>query len=274
MLIHSATFAEAWFELLTAIYYNGVPVSPRGFETLELIGVQVRVDDMTKNILVHPSRALSYKFLVSEWLWIAAGRDDVATISNYNKNIAQFSDNGIVFAGAYGPRIASQMSWAIEQLQKPGSRQAVIQIWTPKPAPSKDIPCTLTWQLLARDGTLHAIVNMRSSDVWLGLPYDFFNFSQMTNSLAGELALAPGSLVFNLGSSHLYERDRTLAVQTLTRSDALSVIRSPLLPGRMPANEILNHDDSLIMPWSAYRNILLAKNNSAALEQLEALGNE
>jgi thymidylate synthase len=274
MFIHSDNFAEAWFELLATIHYNGAPVSPRGFETLELLGMQVRVDDMTKNILVHPSRALSYKFLVSEWLWIAAGRDDVASISRYNKNIAQFSDNGIVFAGAYGPRIASQMPWVIEQLNKPDSRQAVIQIWTPSPSPSKDIPCTLTWQLLARDGVLHAIVTMRSSDVWLGLPYDFFNFSQMTNSLAGELTLAPGSLIFNLGSSHLYERDHALAVQTLTRSDTLSVIRSPLLPGRTPASEILNHDDALIMPWSAYRNVLLARNNSAALEQLEALGNE
>ena len=272
--IHHNYFASAWFGLLACLYDHGKPVSPRGFETHELLGVQIRVDDMTKNILVHPARNLSYRFLVAEWLWIASGRNDVESITKYNKHIAQFSDDGVTFAGAYGPRIAQQMSWVLEQLRKPGSRQAVVQIWTPTPAASKDVPCTLSWQLLARNGALHAIVTMRSSDVHLGLPYDFFNFSMLTMGLAGELGLTPGSLIFNLGSSHLYLRDRERARTVLLWPDQLRCVASPRLPTLPPANEILNYDPSLAAPYDAYRNVLLASTNADALLQLEELCRE
>jgi thymidylate synthase len=269
--VHHNDFASAWFDLLACLHDHGKPVSPRGYETHELLGVHVLVDDMTQNILVHPARNLSYRFLVAEWLWIASGRNDVESITKYNKHIAQFSDDGVTFAGAYGPRIAAQVPWVLEQLTKPGSRQCVVQIWTPSPAASKDIPCTLSWQLLARDRVLHAIVTMRSSDVHLGLPYDFFNFSMLTMGLAGALGLAPGSLIFNLGSSHLYNRDRDKAAAVLLQPELLWCVASPRLPTQPPANEILNYDTSLAAPWLEYRNVLLASTNADSLRILENL---
>ena len=270
--MHHNDFASAWFDLLRKLYAAGEPVSPRGFETHELLGVQLRVSDMTQNILVHPARALSYRFMVAEWLWIAAGRRDVETIAKYNKHIAQFSDDGMTFAGAYGPRLRPQIKYLIEQLHKPHSRQAVASIWTPSPAASKDIPCTLSWQLLARDGKLHAIVTMRSSDIWLGLPYDFYNFSQLTNGMAGELDLVPGSLTFNLGSSHLYDRDREKALAVLLQPGLLECVSSPRLPSRPPADEILDYDELLIEPWSIYCDALQSKTSLDALTCLKVLG--
>jgi thymidylate synthase len=269
--VHAPDFAAAWFDLLQRLYNHGKPVSPRGYETHELIGVQVRVDDMTKNILVHPARNLSYRFMVAEWLWVSAGRSDVDTVARYNSKMRDFSDDGMTFAGAYGPRIVPQIPWALEQLAKPGSRQAVIQVWMPTPMPSRDVPCTLSWQLLARDGALHAVVTMRSSDVWLGLAYDFFNFSMLTMGVAGELGLTPDSMVYSLGSSHLYDRDREKALAVLRDPASLRCVNSPRLPGLAPAAEILNLDSSLIAPWAAYRNALLASTNADALLQLEAL---
>jgi thymidylate synthase len=225
---------------------------------------------MLNNILVHPARALSYKFAIAEWLWMAAGREDVVSIAKYNKNIAQFSDDGVTFAGAYGPRIAPQIPWALEQLAKPGSRQAVIQVWSAAPAASKDIPCTLSWQLLARDGALHAVVTMRSSDIWLGAPYDFFNFSMLTSAAAGELGLATGELIFNLGSSHLYDRDREKAAEVLAAPELLQCVSSPSLPGW--PSDILDIDIGLTLPWSSYRAVLDAPTNAEALLRLRTMG--
>ena len=267
-------FPTAWFQLLGQLFHEGRPVSPRGFETHELLGVRLCVEDLTKNILVHPARGLSYRFMLAEWLWIAAGREDVATTARYNKHVAQFSDDGLTFAGAYGKRRAPQLDYLLEQLHKPGSRQAVASIWTPQPAPSKDVPCTLSFQLLARDGKLHTIVTMRSSDIWLGLPYDFFAFSQWTNGFAGELDLKPGSLTYNLGSSHLYDRDREKAEKVLSQPELLSCVSSPRLPGRPPAGDILDLRDNLLRPWSVYRDALEAKTNADALTCLEVLSGE
>jgi thymidylate synthase len=267
-----SNFATEWFNLLKRLYDTGKPVSPRGFETHELLGVQLHVEDLTQNILVHPARSPNYRFMIAEWLWISAGREDVATMTHYNKQMAAFSDDGVTFAGAYGKRIAPQMPWIMEQLQKPGSRQCVVQIWTPAPAPSKDVPCTLSWQLLARDGALHAIVTMRSSDIWLGMTYDFFSFSQLTNGLAGELGLRPGSLTFNLSSSHLYDRDRGKAEAVLNDICSLECISSSRLPSLPPAEAILAYDELLTVPWSIYRDALQSKTSLDALTCLKVLG--
>jgi thymidylate synthase len=267
-------FATEWFNLLKRLYDTGEPVSPRGYETHELLGMQLKVDDLTQNILVHPVRSLNYRFMIAEWLWIAAGREDAATMTRYNKQMAAFSDDGAAFAGAYGKRIAPQMLWIMEQLQKPGSRQCVAQIWTPAPAPSRDIPCTLSWQLLARDGRLHGVVTMRSSDIWLGMPYDFASFSQLTNGVAGELGLAPGSLTFNLGSSHLYDRDREKAAGVLCQPGLLECVSSPRLPNRPPADDILNYDELLTEPWLIYRDALQSKTSLDALTCLRVLGHD
>ena len=160
----------------------------------------------------------------------------------------------------------------MKQLEKPGCRQAVIQIWHPTPAPSKDIPCTLSWQLLARDGRLNTIITMRSSDVWLGLVYDFFNLSQLVSGIAGELGLMTGELIFNLGSSHLYDRDRAKAGAVLLQPELLDAVMSPLLPGRPPADDILDNDEILLIePWATYRDVLRSKTQAEALMKLRTL---
>jgi thymidylate synthase len=67
-----------------------------------------------------------------------------------------------------------------------------------------------------RDDKLHLSVFMRSSDVWLGLPYDIFAFSMVAYLMVVELRsaypkLAPGCLWITAASSHLYARDYYLA---------------------------------------------------------------
>jgi len=143
--------------------------------------------------------------MIAEWLWIMAGLSNVAMLDKYNTKMYQFSDDGNTLAGAYGPRLMPQMSYVLSKLKQQDSRQAVATIWTPSPRDSKDIPCTISLQWFVRDKHVHCTINMRSSDVWLGLPYDFFNFSQVTNWVAANMNLPMGSVTMNLASSHLYE---------------------------------------------------------------------
>lgn len=183
--------------------------------------------------------------MVAEWLWIQAGRQDVESIAKYNSKIANYSDDGVTFTGAYGPRLAQQWNWVIENLKHdPDSRQAVMTIFSPSPGTSKDIPCTLSLQVFQRFGMLHGIVTMRSQDLWLGLPHDFFNFSQMVNGLAGELGYTPGSLTFNVGSSHIYQHNCDGVNKVLLRPSHGYHVRSPRQPGLLPAEMILNRAGS------------------------------
>jgi thymidylate synthase len=188
-------------------------------EILEVIGNQVRVD-MRHPVVLSRTRRLNYKFMAAEAWWILSGKRDTQSIGKFCKNILQFSDDGETFFGAYGPKIRNQLGSVIRCLEMDrDSRQAVINIWRENPPVSKDIPCTLSAQFLIRDNKLHCIDTMRSNDVWLGFPYDVFNFSMLSWKVLDELrfrnpsyqSLELGSLYLNAGSHHLYERNRVMA---------------------------------------------------------------
>ena len=128
--------------------------------------------------------------------------------------IPEFSDDNVRFYGSYGPKIVDQISYVIDTLAKDDySRQAVINIWREKPGPSKDIPCTCSLQFILRDDKLNCIATMRSSDAWLGWPYDAFNFTCISIYTLLQLmhqhrkTYKLGNLSINAGSQHLYERN-------------------------------------------------------------------
>ena len=251
-------------------------VTARGMGTREMAGVSLTLADARNNVLVSRYRDLNYRFLVAEWVWIASGRQDVESIAAYNSRIAEFSDNGETFFGAYGPRITDYWQDRLELCRRdPGTRQAVIMTYRyPPPGGTKDVPCTISLQLLPREGKMHMVVNMRSSDVWLGLPYDVFNFTMLQNAAAGELGLEVGWLRLNLGSSHLYDRDESKAL--LARAGTAGFLRAPALPGNPPPHleaALLRKTRPEGEPpyvWNRYENALRAKDKAAALEYLRA----
>lgn len=226
MFKKSMTATEAWFNLLDMVMALGKNVSPRGEETKELIANQ-SIIDMNFPVVLAPGRNISYNFMFAEAWWILSGRKDVASIKPYAPSIEKFSDNGIDFAGAYGPAFVDQIPYVINVLcDDPYSRQAILTIWNRNPAKSKDIPCTISLQFIIRDGTLDCVATMRSSDVWIGFIYDVFNFSCMAHIVAAELngtgkKVALGNLFLTAGSQHLYERTFKKAVNVLNNQSSL-----------------------------------------------------
>lgn len=204
---------SAWVDLLTDVLRAGAPIAPRGLKTLELLAYR-KIFDMRFPVITNDKRHLGYRFLPAEAAWILSGDDRVATIAPYSKEIGRFSDDGITLAGAYGPRVVAQLPHVVAALARDlTTRQAVIDIWQGAPRTSKDVPCTLSVQFLWRAGFMHTIVSMRSSDSWLGFPYDIFSFTMLTGMLMLALreatgkACALGTLTMNCGSQHLYEKN-------------------------------------------------------------------
>jgi len=255
-------------------------VKPRGLMTHEMLDWSLYLGDILDgNLLDLPARKLNYKFAVAEWLWIMFGHSDVATINQYNPQMKRFSDDGIFLTGAYGPHVAGGIRRVLRKLKAdPVSRQAIIEI--PRvTVETKDDPCTLSIQFLLRDDGLHCVVTMRSSDIWLGVPYDVFTFSMIQNCLAGELGVARGFFSLRAGSSHLYESDFTAAsnlLQVGTEPGCCYTLKSPDLPGLPPAwlNEVLTKRSTDQMPttgddiWMPYARALCASSQAVARESL------
>ena len=109
-------FSRTWLNAINDILSNGDPVAPRGKMTREM-PQRTMVVDMRRPVLRVPDRSLSYKFMAAEAFWILSGDDRVETIAPYNSRIADFSDDGERFFGAYGPKIVAQLPYIIEKLQ-------------------------------------------------------------------------------------------------------------------------------------------------------------
>jgi thymidylate synthase len=213
---------SAYITLLSQLMSPAVlETAPRELKTRELLSVQSIVNMADPRVLFK-TRKLSHKFMYAEAAWILSGDNRVSTIAPYNKNISPYADDGHRYFGAYGPKVIDQLPYVVAKLrQDVSSRQAVINIWRENPPQTKDVPCTLSLQFLIRMGRLWCLATMRSSDAWLGWPYDVFNFSMVAHAVLiylqqlGVTGLSLGNLVLTAGSQHIYERHYDVAKELL-----------------------------------------------------------
>lgn len=204
------TANESYRKLLCSVLEQSPGPSPRGLPTREILGLVTEVD-MNYPIVTIPSRELDYQFMAAEAAWVLSG-DRALSHPSLKKNLLKYSDDGRTMRGAYGPPFLQQVEYVFRTLRETDTRQAVMTLWERSPRESKDIPCTIALQWLIRDGKVNCNVFMRSSDAWLGWPYDVFTFTMMTLFVRSHLGLYSlgtlqplGTLRIFAGSQHLYE---------------------------------------------------------------------
>jgi thymidylate synthase len=208
----------------------------------EIIGWSGDLDaSQQKTFLTNPVRKLSPAYAAAETLWYMSGSSHAEMMMTYAPSYERYArDDGTAY-GAYGARIMgvwptndvehetpdprTQFQKVIDMLHKsPRSRQAVLPFWRPgdlvvaEAGTSNDIPCTLAWQFLIRDGKLDMSVAMRSNDAWLGFPYDVFAFCAFQRIVAAHLNVAVGVYRHRvIGSMHLYSRDMDKAMEAVAQ---------------------------------------------------------
>lgn len=104
-----------------------------------------------------------------------------------------------------------QLALAVHELKtNPTNRQLFISAWDPRsdglggPQP-KNIPCPVGFTVSRFGNDLHMAVFIRSSDVFVGLPYDVMGYALTADAIAATTGLRPKSLHFTLAHAHLYE---------------------------------------------------------------------
>ena len=239
---------EAWRYLIQSVLAKGSDETARGLAFRELIGYSTAFD-MTQPLVTSVGRKLSLKYAFGEAWWILSGKDDVESLARYNAKIRNYSDDGKTFFGAYGPPIFHQLPYVVDKLaHDQSSRQATLTIWRPAPQSTKDVPCTVAIQFLIRGNKLHCIDTMRSSDAWLGWPYDVFTFSCLSTYVLlrlrelGLLSLELGTLIMQCGSQHIYAHDLLRAKTIVTRDSVKTA-------SRLAASEFLSADEFLDWLW-------------------------
>lgn len=231
---------EMWTTTLRFLIERGMHTGSRDGEALETLGWSGTLRDPSRTFLMNSVRDLDPSYAGAELLWYLSGSARVEMLTAYAPSYVRYVDNGTAW-GAYGARLlgstgfqhqvevtesagerwtGSQLAAVVEVLKRhPDSRQAVVAMWGDSDLPhavlldKKDLPCTLTMQFILRSGALHCVVNMRSNDAWMGMPYDVFCFTAIQQVVAAALGARVGLYHHTVGSMHLYSRhqDKALA---------------------------------------------------------------
>lgn len=166
-------------------------------------------------------RNLNPKIAAAEALQLIGGFSDPDWLVKLAPNFERYREPTGEFWGAYGVRIGHQLEHVLSKLYGDmDTRQAVITLWNPgidNVREKSDYPCTVALGFTQYSGKLDMSVVMRSNDVWLGLPYDMFQFTQLQLTLCNITGLQPGTYTHTAWSMHLYTRDLEKSYNVLNR---------------------------------------------------------
>ena len=237
-LFKGNSIPSLYTKILSTILDEGIEVGPRGMKTKELSPVCIEVTNPRQRLFGHPHRKEVSIFTYIEGLWILLGEATPDRVVHYVPAMANFvNEETGKFDGAYGPAIdlskynyimtgANQLNQVYLRLKEnPDTRQAVVIINNPflHTLPTKDYPCTLSFQFLLRNNKLDMITTMRSQDAWLGLVYDTGEFQWFQEILAGWLGVELGRYIHIDGSFHLYERDWAKAKEVVDNDSNFNI---------------------------------------------------
>jgi Thymidylate synthase len=168
-------------------------------------------------VLFDPVRDANPFLHLFEALWIVAGRNDVAFLSQFVPRFETFSDDGAKFHAAYGHRLRTlglvdQLDIACSMLAHDHTtRRVVLQIWSAirdLGTDSKDLPCNATVILRAIEGRLDMTVCNRSNDIILGAyGANVVQFSILQEYICARAGLLPGVYYQISNNYHLYMED-------------------------------------------------------------------
>ena len=213
MLITADSADELFEKVVSALSDNPIEDSKMAYE---LVNANLQLTNPTKNTMCNCIRKMPLRYAIGELLWYNSCNPTWKAIYPYSKFWKGISDNGSTVNSNYGWCIRKKYGFDQWEMVKKllqentNSRQAIIHIKEARNLidnPTKDLNCTIALQFLLRNNKLDLIVTMRSNDIWLGLPYDLFNFTCMQIQMAMELGVDIGTYYHNAGSLHIYKED-------------------------------------------------------------------
>ena len=192
------------------ILEHGRRVSPRGLEIKEILNLTCLYDDRQYLTRPNANKGLAYV----EGLDILAGYTDLEALRAVAPKTTEryYDPNAMSW---YGEEVGRQMPEIIRELELDmDSRKALLYIGAGRVRP-EDKTCSVTMQFLIRDDMLQTIVNMRSWDMYLGLPYDLPMFAMLCQAVRSHFRLQQGIITVNVGSAHIYSENFKLHPWTI-----------------------------------------------------------
>jgi thymidylate synthase len=216
---HYHSVDSMWTDALIDLISRGHTSTSRIGSTLATHGYVARLQSTNWTFLTNKRRKLDPRYAAAEFFWYFDPTGSLAMIRHYAPQYINFADHGVVM-GAYGPRIRASIHVLLDLLQNtPDTRRAVLPIFSSEDLDNanwaKDIPCNISWTFLVEDHKLCMIANMRSNDVWLGMPYDIFVNTCILRFVADCVDMTPGWYQHQAADLHLYAKNNDAAHEAI-----------------------------------------------------------
>lgn len=251
---------KQYLDLLQDILDHGQRKEDRtGTGTYSVFARQFR-HDLAAGFPLLTTKKLHFKSIANELIWFLRGGTNTAWLK---QNGVSIWDEWATESGELGPIYGAQWTaWptrdggSINQIDyvvnclrnNPDSRRILFHGWNVEYLPDESMspqdnvragrmalpPCHLLYQFYVAGGRLSAQLLIRSSDSFLGLPYNTASLALLTTMLAQQCDLEPGEIIITTGDSHIY-------------SNHLDQVRTQLQrePRALPRLELLRRPDSI-----------------------------
>jgi thymidylate synthase len=228
---------EAYKTLLSLIWNFGVEeFNERTKTKIRALpgGYAFKLDLSNGRLPVAGNRRYWPKVAAAEVAWQFMGTKSPDFIMKHAPKIwGDFIENGELRT-AYGYRWMKhfgrdQIEMALDQLRNnPTNRQLYVTAWDPSsdglggPDQPKNIPCPVGFAISHLAGQLHLSLFIRSSDVFVGLPYDVMGYAFLLDAFAASCGKRPGTLHVTMAHPHIYDPHREMVHQCLHSGTALA----------------------------------------------------
>ncbi|MDI3294363.1 thymidylate synthase [Janthinobacterium tructae] len=232
-----------YLELLQDILDNGVLKGDRtGTGTKSVFGRQIR-HNLANGFPLLTTKKLHFKSIANELIWFLRGDTNVKWlkengVSIWNEWASETGDLGPIYGAQWtawptkdGGTI-NQVQYVVDMLRtNPNSRRILFHGWNPEFLPDEILspaanvaagrmalpPCHLLYQFYVADGKLSAQLYIRSSDSFLGLPYNIASLALLTHMLAQQCNLMPHEIIVSIGDLHAYSNHMAQIGEQLKR---------------------------------------------------------
>lgn len=211
-------FESDYRDILIECMSEGIYKEDRtGVGCSTIIGSRLKID-MSEGFPFLTGRKMFEKNPINEFLWMLHGETNVKRFTESGVKIwDSWCDENGELGPVYGYQMRNfngsgydQLEVIIKQMKEnPNSRRHLISLWNPLQLSEQRLPpCHYSIQFIIRENELNLVFNMRSVDLYLGLPYDIALYSIWLKVIANELNLIPRFLTFSGGDCHIYSNHR------------------------------------------------------------------
>ena len=204
-------FEHQYKALMMNVLSNGDRSENRtGVDTFKLFNQSINID-LQYGFPIVTGKKIFFEKGLAEFKWMYEGRTDLEYLNDNNvKWWNNFAKNGRL-GKVYGYQIKKfnglfdQVEYVKQEI-KNNSRRAVITLWNPTDLKEQALPCCYTqFNFVRTNNKLSMSMNFRSSDLFMGLPYDIIVGALFLIEIAKDCGLEPSMLGLNLADARVYE---------------------------------------------------------------------